>query len=56
MRAWLSMPGDDFAAALARTFAEPVVYRPAQAGDVYDALYRRYCQLAEFADGTLSQL
>jgi xylulokinase len=48
--------GDDFAAALARTFAAPVVYQPAQAGDVYDAHYRRYCQLAEFADGTLSQL
>ncbi len=48
--------GDDFAAALARTFAAPVVYQPDRDGDVYDALYRRYCQLAEFADGTLSQL
>ncbi len=47
--------GDDFAAALARTFAAPAVYQPAQAGDAYDALYRRYCQLTEFADGSLSR-
>jgi sugar (pentulose or hexulose) kinase len=47
--------GADFAAALARTFAAPAVYQPVQAGDVYDARYRRYCQLAEFADGSLSR-
>ena len=44
------------AAALARTFAAPALYQPAQTGDVYAARYRRYCQLTEFADGSLSQV
>ncbi len=45
---------DDFAAALARTFAEPVVYAPGAEVEPYATLYRRYCQLTEFADESLA--
>lgn len=47
--------GDTFAAALARTFAAPEVYAPGAVGTVYEESYRRYRQLAEFADGTLAR-
>jgi xylulokinase len=46
--------GDTFENALARTFAAPAVYTPGQGGARYDEIYRRYRQLAEFADATLS--
>ena len=47
--------GASFATALARTFATPEIYQPQPSHAVYDDLYRRYRQLAEFADLTLSQ-
>lgn len=45
----------DFAVALTQTFDAPSVYQPDTSSDVYAPLYRRYCQLTEFADKTLAQ-
>jgi xylulokinase len=48
-------PTSDFAAALTKTFDTPVIYQPDINTSVYEPLYRRYCQLTEFAEKTLSQ-
>ena len=46
--------GADFSAALAQTFDAPSIYRPEFGSERYDPLYRRYCQLTEFADRMLA--
>lgn len=46
--------GVDFSAALAQTFDAPSIYRPEFGSELYDPLYRQYCQLTEFADRVLA--
>ncbi len=51
-----TLDGEDFASALARTFSATDIYTPSGLSTgLYDSLYTRYCQLAEFADATLAR-
>jgi xylulokinase len=51
-----ALDGEDFASALARTFSATDIYTPSGLSTgLYDSLYTRYCQLAEFADATLAR-